>query len=51
MQQRVVKRFLWFPLTLKGIRKWFCRASICQEMVSWWDDGFLNYFWQDREFV
>ncbi len=51
MQQRIVKRFLWFPLSLKGIRKWLCLARIQQEMITWWDNGFCDWCWIDREFV
>jgi hypothetical protein len=51
MQQRIVRRFLVFPLILMGIRRWLCLARIRQEMVTWHDEGFVDWCWLDKEFV
>lgn len=45
--ERVHRRFLWWPLTLKGKRKWLCRAEIFQifrtppplGIPGWWSDA------------
>lgn len=49
-ESQVVNKFLLFPTTLRGVRRWgFVRVR--QELVTWQDYDGLWWAWVDREFV
>jgi len=50
---RVIRRFLWFPLCLRGEERWLEMATICQEYRESWRPsryfpflGWVNASWE-----
>ena len=49
---KVVTRYLWYPLKLKGVFTWFSKVYIEQHRIFFY--GFRNrivYLWQDYRFI
>lgn len=44
---RVLRRFLWWPKTINGERRWLCRASWLQQFIKGW----VNVKWVEAEYT